>query len=73
MAGIGIAKKGLGLLGKNIKKSKGSVEGWRKSLKQRSKVLKEGQERLKKHLNKKKGKDLDWDDVKASGRIFTKK
>jgi len=54
MAGIGIAKKGLGLLGKNIKKSKGSVEGWRKSLKQRSKVLKEGQERLKKHLNKEK-------------------
>ena len=58
MAGIGIAKKGLGLLGKKIKKSKGSVEG---------------QERLKRHLNKKKGKDLDWDDVKASGRIFTKK
>jgi len=55
MAGIGIAKKGLGLIGKNIKKAKGSVEGWRKNLEQRSQLLKEGQERLKKNLDKKKG------------------
>ena len=52
MAGIGIAKKGLGLLGKNIKKSKGSVEGWSENLRQRSQLLKEGQEKLKKAVSK---------------------
>ena len=54
MAGIGIAVRGLGLLGKNIKKAKGSVEGWRKNLEQRSKVFKEGQKRLKKQLKEDK-------------------
>ena len=38
-----------------------------------SKVMKEASETLKKYLDKKKGKDLDWDDVKASAKIFTKK
>jgi nitrous oxide reductase accessory protein NosL len=28
---------------------------------------------LKKHLDKKKGKELDFDDVKKSYKIFTKK
>ena len=31
------------------------------------------QQKLKKILIKKKGKDLDWDDVKASAKIVTKK
>ena len=34
---------------------------------------KEAKEKFKKHLDKKKGKELDWDDVKASAKIFTKK
>ena len=38
-----------------------------------SKVMKEASETLKKYLEKKKGKNLDWDDVKASAKIFTKK
>ena len=42
-------------------------------LKGRSKHLKEAGKNFKKHLDKKKGKDLDWDDVKASAKIFTKK
>ena len=42
-------------------------------LKARSKHLKEAGKNFKKHLDKKKGKDLDWDDVKASAKIFTKK
>ena len=33
----------------------------------------EAKEKFKKHLDKKKGKELDWDDVKASAKIFTKK
>ena len=31
------------------------------------------QKALKKLLDKKKGKDLDWEDVKKSSKIFTKK
>jgi len=31
------------------------------------------QQKLKKILIKKKGKDLDWSDVKKSYKIFTKK
>ena len=31
------------------------------------------QKQLKKILDKKKGKDLDWDDVKKSYKIFTRK
>ena len=38
-----------------------------------SKSMKEAQKKLKKYLEKKKGNDLDWDDVKASAKIFTKK
>ena len=37
------------------------------------KALKEAGKKLKKYLEKKKGKDLDWDDVKASAKIFTKR
>ena len=37
------------------------------------KSMKEAQKKFKKLLDKKKGKDLDWDDVKASAKIFTKK
>ena len=36
------------------------------------KSLKEAGKKFKKYLEKKKGKDLDWDDVKASAKIFTK-
>ena len=39
----------------------------------KSKAMKEAGKKFKKHLDKKKGKDLDWDDVKASAKIFTKK
>ena len=38
----------------------------------KSKHLKEAGKKFKKHLDKKKGKDLDWSDVKASAKIFTK-
>ena len=31
------------------------------------------QKKLKKILDRKKGKDLDWEDVKKSSKIFTKK
>ena len=37
------------------------------------KALKEAGKKFKKYLEKKKGKDLDWDDVKASYKFFTKK
>ena len=39
----------------------------------KSKAMKEAGKKFKKYLEKKKGKDLDWDDVKASYKIFTKK
>ena len=39
----------------------------------KDKTVTEAQKTFKKHLLKKKGKDLDWDDVKASAKIFTKK
>ena len=38
-----------------------------------SKVMKEASETLKKYLDKKKGKELDFDDVKKSYKIFTGK
>ena len=34
---------------------------------------KEAKEKFRKHLDKTKGKELDWDDVKASAKIFTKR
>ena len=39
----------------------------------KSKAMEEAGKKFKKYLKKKKGKDLDWDDVKASAKIFTKK
>ena len=39
----------------------------------KSKAMKEAGTKFKKYLEKKKGKELDWDDVKASAKIFTKK
>ena len=38
-----------------------------------SKAMKEASKTLKKYLDKKKGKELDFDDVKKSYKIFTKK
>ena len=38
-----------------------------------SKAMKEASKTLKKLLDKKKGKKLDFDDVKKSYKIFTKK
>ena len=38
----------------------------------RSKHLKEAGKKFKKHLEKNKRKDLDWSDVQASAKIFTK-
>ena len=35
--------------------------------------LREAKKKFKNLLDKKKGKDLDWDDVKKSYKIFTKK
>ena len=39
----------------------------------KDKTVTEAQKTFKKHLLKKKGKDLDWEDVKKSSKIFTKK
>ena len=39
----------------------------------KSKAMEEASKKFKKYLKKKKGKDLDWSDVKASAKIFTKK
>ena len=36
------------------------------------KILTKDQKKLKSILDKKKGKDLDWSDVKKSYKIFTK-
>ena len=51
MAGIGKAIKGLGLLAKKYKKAvtkkASSQMGWKKNLKERSRVFKEGQEKHK--------------------------
>ena len=37
------------------------------------KILTKDQKKLKSVLDKKKGKDLDWSDVKKSYKIFTRK
>ena len=39
----------------------------------KSKSMKEASKKLKKLLDRKKGKDLDFDDVKKSYKIFTGK
>ena len=42
------------------------------SKKAADKAMKEAQKKFKIVLDKKKGKDLDWSDVKKSAKIFTK-
>ena len=37
------------------------------------KILTKDQKKLKSILDKKKGKDLDWEDVKKSYKTFTRK
>ena len=39
----------------------------------KDKTVTEAQKKFKKVIDKKKGKDLDWSDVKKSYKIFTKK
>ena len=39
----------------------------------KDKTMKEAQKKFKVLLDKKKGKDLDWSDVKKSYKIFTRK
>jgi hypothetical protein len=39
----------------------------------KDKTVTEAQKTFKKHLLKKKGKDLDWSDINKSYKIFTKK
>ena len=39
----------------------------------KDKTVTEAQKTFKKHLFKKKGKDLDWSDINTSYKIFTKK
>jgi hypothetical protein len=56
-----IITKGMGVIIKKLGRKKLSAE------------QKEAQKKFKKLLDKKKGKDLDWDDVKASSKIFTKR
>ena len=56
-----IVTKGMGIVLKQFKRKKLTPE------------QKEAKEKFKKHLDKKKGKELDWDDLKASAKIFTKK
>ena len=56
-----IVTKGMGIVLKQFKRKKLTPE------------QKEAKEKFKKKLDKKKGKELDWDDVKASAKIFTKK
>ena len=56
-----IITKGMGVIIKKLGRIKLSAE------------QKEAQKKFKKLLDRKKGKDLDWDDVKASAKIFTKR
>ena len=56
-----IITKGMGVIIKKLGKSKISP------------ALKDAQKQYKKLLDKKKGKELDFDDVKKSYKIFTKK
>ena len=55
---MGIITKGIGI----VLKGRGG-----------SKAMKEAGKKFKKYLEKKKGKDLDFGDVKISYKIFTKK
>ena len=56
-----IITKGMGVVLKQFKRKKLTPE------------QKEAKEKFKKNLDKKKGKELDWDDVKASAKIFTRR
>ena len=56
-----IITKGMGVIIKKLGRKKLSAQ------------QKDAQKQFKKLLDKKKGKELDWDDVKASAKIFTKK
>ena len=58
---MAIWTKGMGIVLKQFKRKKLTPQ------------QKEAKEKFRKHLDKKKGKELDWDDVKASAKIFTKK
>ena len=73
MASIfGIAKKGLGLLGKK-KKKPSSKTGWGAHLKRRSRVFKEGQERHKAlDLKKIHDKYFDKSGMKQKGKDIVK-
>jgi len=57
--------KGMGIILKGKSKS---LKG-----KSKSKAMEEAGKKFKKYLEKKKGKDLDFGDVKMSYKIFTKK
>ena len=56
-----IITKGMGIVLKQFKRKKLTPQ------------QKEAKEKFRKHLDKKKGKELDWDDVKASAKIFTRR
>ena len=56
-----IVTKGMGIVLKQFKRKKLTPE------------QNEAKDKFKNHIDKKKGKELDWDDVKASAKIFTKK
>ena len=56
-----IITKGMGIVLKQFKRKKLNPQ------------QKEAKEKFKKLLDKKKGKELDFDDVKKSYKIFTKK
>ena len=56
-----------------ITKGLGAMLKARKKLMKKGYDFKEERKSFKKLLDKKKGKDLDWDDVKKASKIFTKK
>ena len=56
-----IITKGMGVVLKQFKRKKLTPQ------------QKEAKEKFRKHLDKKKGKELDWDDVKSSAKIFTRR
>ena len=56
-----------------ITKGMGAMLKARKKLMKTGYDFKEERKSFKKLLDKKKGKDLDWDDVKKASKIFTKK
>ena len=77
MAGIGKAIKGLGLLAKKYKKAvtkkASSQMGWKKNLKERSRVFKEGQEKHKAlDLKEIHDKYFDKSGMKQKGKDIVK-